>query len=155
MSVIQSKKTDYNTKINEIEKRITDHSHDKYITTLEFNKLTAENFAARLALENLVTKTDFDDKLINLNKKLTQTKQKIYQLKMNLKNYRHLIQSIFVIKVILKMMVLKIVQSFKQHKDVLKRLVIIMTIFYHGNLKDYLMKVLSVLLHLTIFLIFY
>ena len=155
MSVIQSKKTDYNTKINEIEERITDHSHDKYITTLEFNKLTAENFAARLALANLVTKTDFDDKLINLNKKLTQTKQNIYQLKMNLKNYRHLIQSIFVIKVILKMMVLKIVQSFKQHKDVLKRLVIIMTIFYHGNLKDYLMKVLSVLLHLTIFLIFY
>ena len=83
MSVIQSKKTDYNTKINEIEKRITDHSHDKYITTLEFNKLTAENFAARLALANLVTKTDFDDKLINLNKKLTQTKQNIYQLKMN------------------------------------------------------------------------
>ena len=83
MSVIQSKKTDYNTKINEIEKRITDHSHDKYITTLEFNKLTAENFAARLALENLVTKTDFDDKLINLNKKLTQTKQNIYQLKRN------------------------------------------------------------------------
>ena len=42
MSVIQSKKTDYNTKINEIEKKITDHSHDKYITTPEFNKLTAE-----------------------------------------------------------------------------------------------------------------
>ena len=83
MSVIQSKKTDYNTKINEIEKRITDHSHDKYITTLEFNKLTAENFAARLALANLVTKTDFDDNLINLNKKLTQTKQNIYQLKRN------------------------------------------------------------------------
>ena len=40
--------------------------HDKYITTLEFNKLTAENFAARLAQSNLVTKTDFDDKLINL-----------------------------------------------------------------------------------------
>ena len=26
-------KTDYNTKINEIEKKITDHDHDKYITT--------------------------------------------------------------------------------------------------------------------------
>ena len=62
------KKTDYNTKINEIEKKITDHSHDKYITTPEFNKLTAENFAARLAQANLVAKTDFDNKLINLNK---------------------------------------------------------------------------------------
>ena len=51
MLVIQSKKkkkTDYNTKIDEIEKKITDHGHDKYITTPEFNKLTAENFAARL-----------------------------------------------------------------------------------------------------------
>ena len=35
------KKTDYNTKINEFVKKITDHHHDKYITTPEFNKLTA------------------------------------------------------------------------------------------------------------------
>ena len=27
------KKNDYNTKINEIEKKITDHNHDKYVTT--------------------------------------------------------------------------------------------------------------------------
>ena len=43
-------------------KQITDHGYDKYITTPEFNKLTAENFAARLGQANLVTKTDFDDK---------------------------------------------------------------------------------------------
>ena len=43
-----TKKTDYKTKINEIEKKITDHNHGKYITTPEFNKLTSENFAARL-----------------------------------------------------------------------------------------------------------
>ena len=43
------KKTDNNTKISEIQKKITDHVHDKYITTPEFIKLTAENFAARLA----------------------------------------------------------------------------------------------------------
>ena len=47
------KKTDYNTKLNEIEKKITDLSHDRYSTTPEFNKLTAENFTARLAQENL------------------------------------------------------------------------------------------------------
>ena len=29
------KKTDYNTTINEIEKKITGHNHDKYITTPE------------------------------------------------------------------------------------------------------------------------
>ena len=29
-----------------LKKKITDHSHDKCITTPEFNKLIAENFAA-------------------------------------------------------------------------------------------------------------
>ena len=33
------KKTDYDTKITEIEKKLTDHNHDKYITTPEFNIL--------------------------------------------------------------------------------------------------------------------
>ena len=28
------KKTDYNTKITEIEEKLTDHNHDKYVTTL-------------------------------------------------------------------------------------------------------------------------
>ena len=31
------KNTYYNTKITEIEKKLTDHNHDKYITTPEFN----------------------------------------------------------------------------------------------------------------------
>ena len=74
MLTIQSKKTDYDTKVNETEKKITDHKHDKYITTPEFNKLTAENFAARLAQANLVTKTDFNNKLSSLNRKITSNK---------------------------------------------------------------------------------
>ena len=50
---------------------------DKYSTTQEFNKLTSENFTARLKQANLpsksdianfVKKTDFDNKLKNLNK---------------------------------------------------------------------------------------
>ena len=45
--------------------------------TPQFNKLTAENFAVRLKQVNLVTKTDFDDKLKSLNQKLTQIKQNI------------------------------------------------------------------------------
>ena len=69
-------KTDHNTRINEIEKKITDHNHDKYITTPESNKLTAENFAARLAQANLVTTIDFDDNLKNLNKKINLNKTK-------------------------------------------------------------------------------
>ena len=38
--VIQFKKLDCNTNINEMEKKIIDHDHEKYITTPEFNKLT-------------------------------------------------------------------------------------------------------------------
>ena len=34
-------KTNYNTKITEIENKLTDHNHDKYIDTQEFNKLAA------------------------------------------------------------------------------------------------------------------
>ena len=41
------KKTDYNPKILDIEKKVTGHDHHKYITTSEFNKLTTENFPAR------------------------------------------------------------------------------------------------------------
>ena len=64
---------------------MTDHDHDKYITTPEFNKLKAENFAARLAqvnlaskshIANFVKKINFDDKLKNLNKKIISKKTK-------------------------------------------------------------------------------
>ena len=80
------KKTDYNTKINENETKFTNHNYDKYITKPKSNKLTAEDFAARLKQVNLVTKTDFDDNLKILNKKLTQTKKKICLLNLNLKS---------------------------------------------------------------------
>ena len=65
------KKTDYDTKVTKIENK---HNHDKYIDTPEFNKLAADVFNARLAQANLVTKTDFDDKLSNLNRKITKNK---------------------------------------------------------------------------------
>ena len=41
------KKTDNNTKLSETVKKITDHNHDKYITTLKL-LLTAEIFDLRL-----------------------------------------------------------------------------------------------------------
>ena len=46
------RKTDYNTKNSEIENKITDHDHDKYIITPKFNKLAEENFTARLKQAN-------------------------------------------------------------------------------------------------------
>ena len=57
-----------NTKINEVENKILDHA--KYITTSEFNNLTAENFTARLKQANLVTKMDFDNKLTTFKKRI-------------------------------------------------------------------------------------
>ena len=69
-------KTNYNTKITEIENKLTDHNHDKYITGPEFNTLAADVFNARLAQVNLITKIDFDAKLSNLNKKITTNKTK-------------------------------------------------------------------------------
>ena len=69
-SVVKKKKTGYNTKFTEAENKLTNQNHDKYITTPEFNKLTAKNFAARLKQANLITTIDFDDKLKSLSRKI-------------------------------------------------------------------------------------
>ena len=63
-----------NSKISEVENEIPDNS--KYITTREFNKLTADNFPARLKQANLVKKTDFDNKLTSFNKRITSNETK-------------------------------------------------------------------------------
>ena len=47
------------------------------------NKLTAENFAARLAQANLITKTDFDAKLLSLNRKITSNETKHLLVEIN------------------------------------------------------------------------
>ena len=70
------KETDYNTKITEIENNLTDHNHDKYIATPEFNTLAADVFNARIAKANLITNRDFDAKLSSLNEKITTNKTK-------------------------------------------------------------------------------
>ena len=58
------KKTDYNTKISDIEKKVIDHSHHKYITNPEFNTLAADLFNARLAAQtDVIRKPEFDFKL--------------------------------------------------------------------------------------------
>ena len=53
-------KTDYDAKILDTEKNVTDHDIGEYTTTSKFNKLKIEVFKARLAQVYLVTKTDFD-----------------------------------------------------------------------------------------------
>ena len=56
--------------------RISDHNHDKYIVTPDFNNLAAGVFTARSTQADLVTKTDFDTKLQSLNKNITSNKTK-------------------------------------------------------------------------------
>ena len=69
-------KTDYNTNVTEIENKLTNHNHDKYIANSKFNKLAPDVFNAKLAQVNLITKTDFDAKLSSLNRKITENKSK-------------------------------------------------------------------------------
>ena len=66
------KKPDNDTKISELEKILTNHDHDKYITTEKFNILAADVFNTRLAQANLIIKTDFDAKLSSVNRKILQ-----------------------------------------------------------------------------------
>ena len=67
MLVIYLKKTDYDTRVGEIEKKLADNKHDEYITTKEFNKL-------KLAQADLVTKTDFNNKPTSLDSKIVSNK---------------------------------------------------------------------------------
>ena len=71
------------TALTAVENKIPGSS--KYITTPEFNRFLAENCAARSAQPNLssksnidtfVKKTDFHDKLKNLDNKITSNKTK-------------------------------------------------------------------------------
>ena len=77
------KKTDYNKKISETEKKASDHNHDKYSTTPEFNNLAARVFTARLARAYFVTKTDFDIELKKIVIELLQINLNICLLKLN------------------------------------------------------------------------
>ena len=54
-----------NPKISEVENEISDNS--KYITTHDFNRSSAKNFALRLRQADLVNKTDFYNKLTSFN----------------------------------------------------------------------------------------
>ena len=82
------KETNYYTKICELEKKLTDHSHDKYITTRELNTLAAKVFNARLASENVITKTDFHAKMASLNKTIIWNKPKLLLIENKLKKVK-------------------------------------------------------------------
>ena len=89
-------KTDYNTKITEIENKVNNHNQDKHIDTQEFNKLTADVFNARIAQANLITKTEFNAKLSNLNRNITANKSKHLLVENELKKLKTFDSSSFI-----------------------------------------------------------
>ena len=93
------KKTDYDTKISEAENKVSDHNHEKYIITPEFNILATRIF----------TKTDFDAKLQSLHKKIYSNKTKHLLTETEFKNYKNLMQPILEAKIILMVMTHKII----------------------------------------------
>ena len=122
-------KANYIAKIKDVEDKIPDITyccsqqnpdHSKYITTPDFNSSAAKKVTATLNLANLATKddiadfikkTDFDNKLKNVNEIVILNKSKIYQLKMNLKNckikwkkYKHVIQVFLSVRVTFSIM---------------------------------------------------
>ena len=79
-------KTDYNTKIREIENKVNDRNHDKYITTPEFNTMAADFFKARLAAQtDLIRKSDFDFKLKGISDRVTKNRTKYLLVENELK----------------------------------------------------------------------
>ena len=139
------KKTDCNTKITDIENILNNHNHDKYVATPEFNTLDANVFNARLAQANLITKTDFDAKLSSLNKKITANKAKHFLNDNDLSYYRG---KQYFDEGSGKQNYLVFLPMGKYFK--LNQLLVLLIVCYHGNPKEYLMKVLS---HLQLLII--
>ena len=80
------KKAGYNPKITDIENKLNNHNHDKYITTPEFNKLAADTFNSRFAQANLIKKKQILMQNCQiLTEKLLKIKQITYLFKMILK----------------------------------------------------------------------
>ena len=67
---------------------------------MKFNKLTTENFTARLAQANIVIKTDFDAQLVILNKKFNSGKTKGLLVKNKLKKLQAFDSSFFRSKIL-------------------------------------------------------
>ena len=90
------KKIDYNTKVTEIENKLNNHNHDKYITTSEFNTLTTDAFNSRLPQANLVTKTVFDNTISSFDSKIAENKIKNKSVENELKKLKTIDLSYFI-----------------------------------------------------------
>ena len=85
MLVTWFKKTDYNTKISEIEGKVISHKHDHYVTIPEFYRLTAQNFQVRLKQANIMLKSNLDTELKIISDRVTSNKSRHLQIEYKLK----------------------------------------------------------------------
>ena len=81
-----------------MKKKLNYHNHDKYITTPEFDTLAADVFNAILAQTNLITKTDFDARRSNFNKKITWNNSKHLLVENKFQKLKTIDSSYFVAK---------------------------------------------------------
>ena len=146
------KNTDYELKISEIEKKIADHNHEKYITIQELNKLTTENFNARLAQANLMSKTEFGAKLQSPSKRITSNKAKHLLVENELKKLKTFYLSYFKDKGHFEE---DGTQNYLVFQPILKGFLmsVVVILYIFGNLRDCLMKGLILLLHTIIVLL--
>ena len=135
-------------------KKLTGHNHGKYITTSEFNTLAADVFNAGLSRANLITKTDFDATLSSLNKKITKNKTKHLLVENELKKLKTFDASYFIGKSHFEEDGTQNYLVFQPIRRYFK-LIAIHYILLYGNLNDYLLKLLSLLLRLIIVLLRY
>ena len=136
------KETDYNTKVNKIEKKITDQILDKYISSPEFNKLTAKYFAARFRKAILVTMRDFDDKLSDPNRKIVLNKTKHLVTENELKKLKTLDSSYFHSKINFEDDGKQKWLLFQPYVNI-SELLHLPTFYYHGNIRECQMNILN------------
>ena len=137
-------KLDYKTKVTEIENKFNNHYHDKYIDTSEFNKLAVNVFNTRIAQANLITKTDFDDKLSGRNRKITKNKTDHLHVQNELNKLKTFDSSYFIGKNYFEndgTQNYLVFQPIDNYLNLILRLVF----FQNGNLKDCLIKFLNLL----------
>ena len=80
-----------------MEKKLTDHYNDKYITTSGFNTLGTKAFNARLAQTNLIKKkTEFNAKLSRVNRKIISNKIKHLVVENEMKKLKTFNSSYFI-----------------------------------------------------------
>ena len=147
------KKTDYNTNVTDIESKLNNHNHDKYITTPKFNTLAADVFNTRLVQANVVVKTDFDKTVSSLDNKIVTNKTKNKSVENEIKKLKTLDLSCFISKSNFGEDDSENYLLFQSIKRYIKLIAYNKLYISLWNLKEYLTKLLSLLLHLIITLL--